>query len=78
MKRGVRALAENYPGQLIAEVSGGVFLKNPTLYREVFGLFSLLVVCENRTELEEVLQQLEGQLTGSIIATQEEMSTHKI
>ena len=72
------ALAENYGGQLLAEVSGGVFLKNPTLYREVFGLFSLLVVCENRTELEEVLQQLEGQLTGSIIATQEEMSTHKI
>ena len=71
------ALAENYAGQLLAEVSGGVFLKNPTLHREVFGPFSLLVVCENRTELEEVLQQLEGQLTGSIIATQEEMSTHE-
>ncbi len=71
------ALAENYGGQLLAEVSGGVFLKNPTLHREVFGPFSLLVVCENRTELEEVLQQLEGQLTGSIIATQEEMSTHE-
>ena len=52
-------------------------MKNITFYQEVFGPFSLLVVCENRTELEEVLQQLEGQLTGSIIATQEEMSTHE-
>lgn len=56
MKKGVRALAENYAGQLLAEVSGDVFLKKPTLQREVFGPFSLMVGCENITELEEVLQ----------------------
>ncbi len=70
-------LPQNYAGQLLAEVSGGVFLKKPTLHREVFGPFSLLVVCENSTELEAVLQQLEGQLTGSIIATHEEMLVHE-
>ena len=69
--------SQNDAGQLLAEVSGGEFLKNPKLHREVFGPFSLLVVCENITELETVLQQLEGQLTGSIIATPEALSTHE-
>ncbi len=50
------ALPKNYAGQLLAEVSGDVFLKKPTLQREVFGPFSLMVGCENITELEEVLQ----------------------
>ena len=75
--KGFNEFPKNYPGQLFSEVSGGEFLKNPTLHREVFGPFSLLVVCGNITELETVLQQLEGQLTGSIIATSEALSTHE-
>ncbi|WP_452600790.1 aldehyde dehydrogenase (NADP(+)) [Pontimicrobium sp. MEBiC06410] len=63
----------NYARQVVSKVKGTTFLENPTLHNEVFGPFSLMVECENKTELEEVIHKLEGQLTGTIIANEAEL-----
>ena len=63
----------NYARQVVSKVKGATFLENPTLHNEVFGPFSLVVECENETELENVIHQLEGQLTGTIIANDTEL-----
>ena len=58
---------------IIAQVSGLDFLLNPKLHQEVFGPFSLLVYCENQLELEAIIDQLNGQLTISVMAEPGEM-----
>lgn len=63
----------NYGRQIVSKVSGATFLENPTLHHEVFGPFSLLVECEDENQLEKILHNLEGQLTGTIIATDSEI-----
>jgi NADP-dependent aldehyde dehydrogenase len=61
---------------LILTVDGTTFLKNPQLHQEVFGPFSMLVQCESIAELKTITSQLEGQLTGTIIAEEEELLIH--
>jgi NADP-dependent aldehyde dehydrogenase len=51
----------------LLRVSGRQFLQNPeALQTEAFGNTSLLVVAEDPSELEAVLERLEGNLTGCI------------
>jgi len=61
----------------IATVSAADFLQNPMLHEEVFGPFSLLVVCENLNSVTEVVQSLKGQLTATLFATEEELADQK-
>ena len=58
---------------LIATVSGAEFLQNTKLHHEVFGPFSMIVKCESISQLEEIIAKLEGQLTGTILATEDEL-----
>lgn len=69
-------IAPNYARQTIAKVEGKIFLENPVLHQEVFGPFSMVVQCENKHELESIISNLEGQLTGTIIANLEEIKTY--
>lgn len=64
----------NFADQTIVTVSGTEFLNNPTLHKEVFGPFSVVVKCEKDEELLQIIENLEGQLTGTIIAEEEEFS----
>ena len=66
----------NHARQVVSTVEGKTFLANPTLHHEVFGPFSLVVVCENEAELETVLSKLEGQLTGTIISENNEINNY--
>ncbi len=70
-------LGANYAAQTILQVDGKTFLNNPTLHQEVFGPFSILVACENIGELKQIISHLEGQLSGTIIGTVNEISHHK-
>ncbi|WP_445732851.1 aldehyde dehydrogenase (NADP(+)) [Mariniflexile sp.] len=67
-------LKDNYAASQIASVSGTEFLNNPKTHQEVFGPFSLVVKCKDEEELIEIINGLEGQLTGTIIAEEEEYS----
>ncbi len=64
----------NYAPSQITSVSGKDFLENPKLHQEVFGPFSLVVKAEDEAELIQIINGLEGQLTGTIIAEKEEYS----
>ncbi len=66
-------VAPNFAAQMVLKVDGTTFLNNPTLHQEVFGPFSILVACENSEELIQILSNLEGQLTGTILGTENEI-----
>jgi len=67
---------QNFGRQIVSKVAGATFLENPTLHHEVFGPFSLLVECDDTNQLEQVLHKLEGQLTGTIVATDSEIASN--
>jgi len=66
----------NYGQQTITTVDGNIFLENATLHQEVFGPFSMVVQCESTEQLEAIIAKLEGQLTGTIIADNDELSNY--
>lgn len=57
----------------VAWVSGDDFLQNPHLHEEVFGPFSLMVICKNAAQLAQALDALGGQLTCSLWAEPEDL-----
>ena len=66
----------NYATQVITTVKGSTFLGNPTLHQEVFGPYSLVVQCEDEHQLEKIISQLEGQLTGTVISDDNELANY--
>ena len=66
----------NYARQAIVTVEGATFLSNTTLHQEVFGPFSMVVLCKDENELETIISQLEGQLTGTILGEDEELQKY--
>lgn len=59
-------------GAMVIETSAKNFIKNPVLSEEVFGPFGIIVTCETKEEMMEIAQQLKGQLTITIAATDED------
>ncbi len=53
---------------VLGVVDGSEFLKNKTLHQEVFGPFTLVVICKNKNERDRIIENLEGQLTASLFA----------
>jgi len=66
-----KEVSTNYGRQIITTVEGAAFLANTNLHQEVFGPFSMVVQCENTAQLEAIISNLEGQLTGTILAENE-------
>lgn len=64
----------NFADQEIAIVDGSKFLENSKLHTEVFGPFSIIVKCESENQLLQIIEGLEGQLTGTILAEDEDIS----
>lgn len=62
----------------LAKVNAQDFLSNPHLKHEVFGPFSLVIICKSLAEMEMVIHSLEGQLTGSIFTHEPEEYKHLI
>lgn len=58
---------------MVIETNAKNFMKNPVLSEEVFGPFGIIVTCESRDEMMDIAQQLEGQLTITIAATNEDI-----
>ena len=58
----------NYAQAALVTVAGDVFLENEKLHQEVFGPFSMVVQCKDKRQMIEIIEKLEGQLTGTIIA----------
>ncbi|MBY0478911.1 MAG: aldehyde dehydrogenase (NADP(+)) [Chitinophagaceae bacterium] len=57
----------------VATASAETFLNNPVLQQEVFGPYSLIIRCKNKEEMLSVAKHLEGQLTATLMATNEDV-----
>lgn len=68
---------QNQSEAKVAQVDAATFIKNPTLHEEIFGPYSLLVVAKNQQELEELVSVLQGQLTVTVMAAQNELSSYQ-
>lgn len=60
----------------IAKTSGQTFLSNPVLHREVFGPYSIIVACNTMDEMQQVAAAMEGQLTATLMATDEDIQQY--
>lgn len=72
----VNSEGENQSQASIASVNGKTFMDKPTLHEEVFGPFSLLIVCEDMEELQNALSHVPGQLTCSLMADADEAAQY--
>ncbi len=69
--------AENQGSPTIASATAAAFFNNPLLHQEVFGPYSLIIRCKDMKEMEAVAAHLEGQLTTTLIATENDLRSHK-
>jgi 2,5-dioxopentanoate dehydrogenase len=60
----------------IATTTAINFLNNPVLHKEIFGPYSIVIQCEDEKELLSVAQKMEGQLTTTLMATDEEVKNN--
>jgi NADP-dependent aldehyde dehydrogenase len=60
----------------LAKAPGAEFINNPKLHEEVFGPFSLIIECKDKTELKECCAMLSGQLTTTIIGEDDEFTDY--
>ena len=60
----------NQGNPTIATAAGQTFLNNPLLHQEVFGPYSLIIRCKDMKEMLQVANHLEGQLTATLMATE--------
>ncbi|SDD00704.1 aldehyde dehydrogenase (NADP(+)) [Niabella drilacis] len=75
------AASDADPGQqqarpVIAAVTAETFLANPVLHREVFGPYSLIIKCRDLEQMTVVAEQMEGQLTATLMATDADMNNN--
>lgn len=70
--------SEEFKGSpALARTSAAAFIRNPLLQNEVFGPISLVVVCNDQTELNEAVGALHGQLTATILGTAGDTQTFR-
>lgn len=67
---------ETHGNATVATVSAQAFLANPRLRDEVFGPFGLVVTYESQGEAMAIANQLEGQLTATVLAEPAELHQH--
>lgn len=58
------------------KTSAKAFIKNKKMQQEVFGPSSLIVIAENKEDLNAALESLEGQLTATIFGKENELSAY--
>lgn len=62
----------------IASTIAQVFLDNPLLQQEVFGPYSIIVKCVDINEMIKVVHHLQGQLTATLMATENDVLQNEL
>jgi NADP-dependent aldehyde dehydrogenase len=75
---GITCLTKNTPSAnaaspVLTSVEASEFLANPDLAEEVFGPYSILVQCENISELIQVWKSIQGQISTTIMGTDNDL-----
>jgi alpha-ketoglutaric semialdehyde dehydrogenase len=68
---------ENQGIPTIASATAQAFLNNPLLHQEVFGPYSLIIRCKDAAEMLAVAGHLEGQLTATLMADEQDIREHE-
>ena len=79
---GITCLTKNTPSAnaaspVLTSVEASEFLANPDLAEEVFGPYSILVQCENISELIQVWKSIQGQISTTIMGTDNDLANNK-
>lgn len=65
--------AENQGRPALAVTTAEAFINNPVLHEEVFGPYSLIIKCKDMSEMIQVAKHIEGQLTATLMATDDDV-----
>lgn len=57
----------------IASASANAYINNPVLHHEVFGPFSIIIRCKDLNEMVQAVLNTEGQLTTTLMATENDI-----
>ncbi len=60
----------------IVKISYDQFLENPKLHEEVFGPFTMMVICKDKSEMTNLAQNLKGQLTATFLGTEADLKAN--
>jgi alpha-ketoglutaric semialdehyde dehydrogenase len=60
----------------IATATAEAFLNNPILHQEVFGPYSIIIRCRDVNEMLQVARHTEGQLTATLMATNDDVKNN--
>ena len=79
---GITCLTKNTPAAnaaspVLTSVDASVFLANPDLAEEVFGPYSILVQCDNDAQLVQVWKSIQGQISTTIMGTDNDLANNK-
>jgi NADP-dependent aldehyde dehydrogenase len=66
----------NQGAPTVASATAQAFINNPVLHLEVFGPYSIVIRCKDTDEMIDVTKHIEGQLTATLMATENDMRTH--
>ncbi len=70
------ATINNQALPILATVSGEAFIQDPLLHEEVFGPYALIVQCKDVEELKSAWQAIAGQLTTTLMGTDQDFTNH--
>jgi NADP-dependent aldehyde dehydrogenase len=76
LQSGITPTGDMEPQLFITTVSGADFLQTPLLREEVFGPYSLLVECNDMAELMQCWAAVSGQLTTSLMGTDQDFTNY--
>jgi NADP-dependent aldehyde dehydrogenase len=66
----------NQGAPTIASATAQAFINNPVLHLEVFGPYSIVIRCKNMEEMIDVTKHIEGQLTATLMATENDIRSN--
>ncbi len=67
----------NQGAPTVASATAKAFINNPVLHLEVFGPYSIVIRCKNADEMIDVTKHIEGQLTATLMATENDIRSHQ-
>ena len=73
----VRKPSRDSSAAMLVSVTASNFLSNPILKEEVFGPFSLVVICNDASEMKRVAEAMDGQLTSTLIASTQDITANE-
>jgi 2,5-dioxopentanoate dehydrogenase len=61
----------------LLEADAEELLRNPALAEEIFGPASLVVTCQDESQMLEAAQSLHGHLTATLLGTEDDLDAHR-